>query len=245
MNFAALFIAGGLALVGAARGEEIESIHFRGTPFTVCTVNVTAQPLRLFWRDEAGVPFKTFDALNASLRQRNLRLTFAMNAGMYHADFSPVGLYVENGRELRTLNLQSGVGNFFLRPNGVFAITAAGACIVESSAARTLPQPVRLATQSGPMLVIDGRIHPAFKPQSDSRLYRNGVGVVTPEKVAFAISEEPVNFHEFAVFFRDRLRCQNALFLDGTISSLYSAKLWRNDRKIDLGPIIGTVEPLP
>jgi len=108
-----------------------------------------------------------------------------------------------------------------LQPNGVFAITQAGACVVQSSDYPAIQKSTLLATQSGPMLVIDVKIHPVFKPSSSSRLIRNGVGVIMPQHVVFAISEEPVTFYEFALFFRDYFRCKNALFLDGTISAYF------------------------
>ncbi|HWW75743.1 MAG TPA: phosphodiester glycosidase family protein, partial [Pyrinomonadaceae bacterium] len=98
----------------------------------------------------------------------------------------------------------------------------------------------RLATQSGPLLVRHGAIHPAFDAASTSRLLRNGVGV-SGDTVLFVISERPVNFYELAAYFRDELHCTDALYLDGVVSSLYSADLQRDDSKVDLGPIIGVV----
>jgi len=187
------------------------------------------------------MPFNSFDAVQSSLAAEGKKLVFAMNAGMYRPDYSPVGLYIENGKELAHLNTANGYGNFCWKPNGVFAVTGSGARVVESSRYPALSGKALLATQSGPMLVIDGRIHPGFKPDSASRLYRNGVGVVSPKEVVFAITEDPVNFYEFAVFFRDGLHCRNALYFDGTVSSLYSEALKRDDRKIGLGPIIGIV----
>jgi uncharacterized protein YigE (DUF2233 family) len=59
---------------------------------------------------------------------------------------------------------------------------------------------------------------------------------------SFVNSEAPLNFYEFASFFRDTLRCNDALFLDGTISSLHSIELKRSDFRMDLGPIIGIAE---
>ena len=225
--------------VGRPRPEpEIATVRFAERRFTVCRVDLTTHSLELFWRDEAGKPFRSFSALDAWLRERGRKLVFAMNAGMYLEDSSPVGLYVEHGEQLRPLNLARGRSNFCLRPNGVFAITDSGAVVVESSTYPTIKPSTSLATQSGPMLVIDGQLHPAFGANSKSRLIRNGVGVVSAEEVVFAISEDPVNFHEFATFFRDELQCENALFLDGTISSLYSTALDRNDMKTSLGPII-------
>jgi uncharacterized protein YigE (DUF2233 family) len=157
---------------------------------------------------------------------------------MYRPDFSPVGLYVEHGKQLRPLNLASGKGNFCMKPNGVFALMKSGARIVESSRYPTIKRSTIFATQSGPMLVLNGKLHPSFGRNSPSRLMRNGVGVVSPQQVVFAITEDPVNFHEFATFFRDGLHSPNALFLDGSISSLYSPKLKRNDAWAELGPML-------
>ena len=127
-------------------------------------------------------------------------------------------------------------------PNGVFALTDTGAVVVETSEYPALAGHVTLATQSGPLLVRNGRIHPAFNATSSNRLRRNGVGVPSPGIAIFAISEEPVTFHEFATLFRDTLHCPDALFLDGTVSSLYAPALNRNDFRMDLGPIIGVTE---
>jgi uncharacterized protein YigE (DUF2233 family) len=221
---------------------EFSEAQIAGKRITVCRVDVRKDSLQLFLRDDKGRPFKRFDRLSDSLDALGKKLAFAMNAGMYHGDFSPVGLFVADGRQLSPLNLANDEGNFFLKPNGVFIITARGARVIESSEYPGVREPVLLATQSGPLLVRAGGIHPAFNPDSKSRLYRNGVGVPSPDAALFAISEVPVNFHEFAKFFRDTLHCPDALFLDGTISSLHSTQLGRSDFKMDLGPIIGVVE---
>jgi uncharacterized protein YigE (DUF2233 family) len=253
---AALAILVVAAACGGCRGQEraapkpppepeVGAVEFGGRRFTVCRVDLASQQLELFWRDDKGAAFRSFTALDEWLRGRGRRLIFAMNAGMYCEDFSPVGLYVEHGKELRPLNRARGDGsNFCLLPNGVFALTDSGAVVVESSKYPAIRATTSLGTQSGPMLVIDGRLHPKFGRNSTSRLIRNGVGVVSPEQVVFVISEDPVNFHEFATFFRDGLHCDNALYLDGVVSSLYSTALNRNDRKTDLGPIIAVVEAL-
>jgi uncharacterized protein YigE (DUF2233 family) len=225
-----------------ARSVEFSTEMINGQPATICRVNVKEERLQLFLQDEARRPLKSFDGINQWLAKRNQKLLFGMNAGMYHSDLSPVGLYVHEGRELTPLNLADDHGNFFMKPNGVFAVTTTGAHVVESSQYPKLPEKVLLATQSGPLLVIDGKIHPKFKPGSEFRLGRNGVGVPSPDIAVFAIIETPVNLYDFAVFFRDVLKCPNALYFDGTVSSLHSPKLGRNDKLIDLGPVIGIVE---
>jgi uncharacterized protein YigE (DUF2233 family) len=206
--------------------------------FTVITVDTSKERLELFHSDESGKPFKRFDRLNAWLKRQNKDLGFAMNAGMYHADFSPVGLLVIDGKQLAPLNLDDGVGNFFLKPNGVFLVSDTGPRVIESSEYPALKYGVRIATQSGPLLLRNGLIHPGFNPKSNSRLIRNGVGV-SGKKAFFVISEQAVTFHEIATFFRDSLHCPDALYLDGVVSSLYSTKLQRHDVKTDLGPMIG------
>jgi uncharacterized protein YigE (DUF2233 family) len=208
--------------------------------FTTVRVNVRTEPLQIFLRDEHGKPFNRFDKLTAWLAGRNRQLRFAMNAGMYQPDFSPVGLLVEDGQQIAPLNVGNGTGNFFLKPNGVFFVASTGPRIVETSEYPALARDVKLATQSGPLLVRNGIVNAAFDPASTSRLIRNGVGI-SQDVVMFVISEEPVTFYELAVYFRDELKCPDALYLDGAVSSLYSVELHRNDSRFDLGPIVGVV----
>jgi uncharacterized protein YigE (DUF2233 family) len=230
------------AFVRSASSVEFSKAEIAGKPLTVCRVNVRKERLQLFLRDDTGQPIKRFERLAALLQTRGQKLVFAMNAGMYHADFSPVGLFVSNGKQLSPLNTGQAEGNFFLKPNGVFVITERGAQVVETSEFPGIRDQVFLATQSGPMLVHHGKLHPAFKLDSDSRLFRNGVCAPTPDEAVFVNSEAPLNFYEFASFFRDTLRCTEALFLDGTINSLHSTELKRSDFRMDLGPIIGVSE---
>ena len=227
---------------GSAAAVECGAVQSAGKRYTVCRVDVAHERLQLFLGDESGQPFRHFDPLTLWLAARGQTLAFAMNAGMFHPGFAPVGLYVDAGKQGAPLNTDAGRGNFFLQPNGVFFISAAGAAVAETSEYARLGKPVSLATQSGPLLLRRGVIHPAFIPASESRLIRNGVGVATPSTAVFAISEDPVNFHEFALFFRDVLGCPDALYLDGNISSLYAPQLQRNDLRADLGPIIGVVQ---
>jgi uncharacterized protein YigE (DUF2233 family) len=231
-----------LVLTNGTSAVEFSNIDFAGKRFTVCSVNVRKEHIQLFHRDESGQPFKRFDRLSPWIESRGQKLIFAMNAGMYRTDFSTVGLFVSGGREIAPLNTTNGHGNFYLKPNGVFAVTKDGARVLESGAYPALSERVVLATQSGPLLVFGGNLHPAFKANSESRLLRNGVGVPSPETALFVISETPVNFYELAMFFRDKLHCPDALFLDGTVCSLYAPELKRCDFRAELGPIIGVTE---
>jgi uncharacterized protein YigE (DUF2233 family) len=162
-----------------------------------------------------------------------------MNAGMFNDRGAPIGLYVENGVRGHRLNLARGAGNFHLLPNGVFWQDAEGTVqITESRDYAAQARHPLLATQSGPMLVIDGEIHPSFSADGDSRLIRNGVGVLDDHTAFFVISETAVSFGKFARFFRDHLHCRNALFLDGNVSSLWAPSLHRRDDARLLGPML-------
>lgn len=209
--------------------------------FTTIRVDVRTERIELFLRDDEGRTFNRFERLRSWLAGRNERLRFAMNAGMFQPDLSPVGLLVQDGQQVSPLNLSDGAGNFFLKPNGVFFISESGPRIVEATEYPALARGVRLATQSGPLLVRNGVLHPAVNAASTSRLLRNGVGI-SGDTVMFVISEQPVNFYELATYFRDELHCTDALYLDGVVSSLYSTDLQRNDSRVDLGPIVGVVQ---
>ena len=167
-----------------------------------------------------------------------------MNAGMFKEDQSPVGLYVEKGQKLHGADTRGGgATNFHMKPNGVFWIGDGAAGVTETSRYLASPPAARYATQSGPMLIVDGKIHPRIQPSGTSAKIRNGVGVSDSGAVVFAIAEQPVTFDAFARLFRDGLGCKNALFLDGSVSSLYAPELNRDDEIEPIGPIVGVVRP--
>lgn len=233
-----------LSVAASACGAmaECAPVRFEDTPFTVCQFDMDEVDIRLFHSDSDGGLYGQFDALATDLAVQGLELRFAMNAGMYHPDRAPVGLYIEGGERLATLSLSEGPGNFHLRPNGVFWMAGNRAGISESETFAQAGLTVDHATQSGPLLVIGGELHPALRARSRSRYRRNGVGVSEDgTRAFFAISEVPVNFHLFARLFRDHLGTPDALYLDGNISKLYAPALDRNDRGLDMGPIIGVV----
>ena len=207
-----------------------------GEGYVVCTVDLRRQEVKLFWRGSDGQPYRNFSRLVEAQSARPILA--AMNGGMYQEDLSPVGLYVEDGRELKRANTANGQGNFHLKPNGVFFVARGRAGILETGQYLRQKPASDVATQSGPMLVIDGRIHPKISDEGPSRKRRNGVGIQTPERVVLAISDGPVSFGAFARLFRDELGCRDALFLDGSISSLYAPALGRQDGILPLGPIL-------
>jgi uncharacterized protein YigE (DUF2233 family) len=224
---------------GGEAGQLCEPLKHGGRGYTVC--EVAPQDLRLFQADADGAPWGHFSRLDMALRARGQRLALAMNGGMYHDDRSPVGHYVEDGREITPLVVGPGPGNFGLLPNGVLCLDGAAARIVETSRFAEARPDCRHATQSGPMLVLDGELHPRFLPDSDSRFVRNGVGVRGDGRVALAISDEPVTFHEFGTLFRDALDTRDALYLDGAVSRLWAPGIGRRDFGRAMGPILGVV----
>ncbi len=227
-----------LLMVGprAFAGELCERLVFEGAPFTVCTVDLRQHDMRLVWQDDDGRPYASFRNLPRELNGQTIRL--GMNAGMFNANLAPIGLYIENGEEYQRLITTDGPGNFHLKPNGVFHLTEGRAAVTESEAFRQQEVTPDYATQSGPMLVIDGELHPGLLPESLSLKRRNGVGVRDPHTVVLAITEQPVNFHTFARLFRDELACDNALFLDGSMSSLFLPETGRLDALRPMGPML-------
>lgn len=205
---------------------------FEGQPFIVCTVDLSAYSIQFKLNGLDGNPYRHLDRLVKPF-------VLAMNTGMYHADFSPVGLYVENGKEISALNMAGGEGNFFMKPNGVFFIDESGKPgVLETRAYAAAGIRSRFATQSGPMLVIDGDVHPRFEPDGQSRYIRNGVGVDESGRVVLAISRVPVSLGRFGRLFRDALVCNNALFLDGGISALHDGRRYIIGGEHPAGPML-------
>jgi len=230
-----------LALCAPARAD-CRDLADQGASFTVCEFDAHSATMRLFLRDGKGETYGSFSALESALTGKGERLVFAMNAGMYDAEHAPVGLYVENGETLHRANTANGAGNFHMKPNGVFWVDGARAGVSETGRfLASHPHPA-FATQSGPLLLSGGRLNPHIHEDGQSKNVRNGVCVKDGHKAIFAISNEAVTFHAFANLFRDRFACSEALYFDGSISSLYASDLGRHDRLRPMGPIVGVVE---
>lgn len=236
---AAAVAAFALWLWWRAADAPCETRSFEGDAFTVCAFEPARHELALLWSDVQGQALGGFAALSERGSIDAKRVLFAMNAGMFDPSGAPVGLFVANGAETHPINTAAGEGNFYLLPNGVFLVDAQRKVHVEATD-RYVSRgggPAVWATQSGPMLVIDGQLHPAFQPDGESRHVRNGVGVASPERAFFVISEVPVSFGKLARFFRDVLKCDNALYLDGAVSSLWEPATFRRDDEHRLGPM--------
>jgi uncharacterized protein YigE (DUF2233 family) len=223
------FLAGTLASLASCRrarsaplrvgGVTITTLEHAGTTVDLVRLELGRARLALHWRRPDGKPFGSLRALHDHLVARGERPLAITNAGIF-GDEGPIGLHVERGVELHRLNLRDGGGNFYLKPNGVFSIGAGGAAVVDAT--RYRGDGVQVATQSGPLLVAGGVLHPRFAPRSLHALVRSGIGVRTPDEVWLACTRGAITFYDFAVLYRDRLGCADALYLDGTISRLYA-----------------------
>ncbi len=222
-------VSGGI--VDSCRAEGISKI-FEGKSYAVYRVDLERQQLELWSRDNTGARLRNAGEIKAFAAALSKRLIFATNAGIFDQWFTPLGLYVEKRREVVPLNTKSGPGNFYLKPNGVFALHGREGFILGTDAYNAGLN-LDYATQSGPLLVIAGSINSAFDPNSKNRLVRSGVGVRGKSEVLFAISNEPVSFYEFAALFRDGLGCRSALYLDGVISGMYALDLQREQTSGD------------
>lgn len=204
-------------------------------------VDTKSSNLRMFYQDENGSPIGNFKRLKSIVELKDQQLKFAMNGGMYLKDQSPQGLYIEDGVTIKKVNLmKSNYGNFYMEPNGVFGLDKSNNPILIPTSEYKSELDLIYATQSGPMLLINGEYHPRFNKGSENIHIRNGVGVLPDGKIIFAMSTERINFYDFATFFKEK-GCVNALYLDGFVSKLYLPEKGILQEKGNFGVIIGEV----
>jgi uncharacterized protein YigE (DUF2233 family) len=210
-----------VAAAPSSRTARIDDIDFR-----LVDIDLRHERLELHWKTDDGHALAAIEAMQQWGVAQGRTLQFAANAGIYDRQFRPLGLHIEEGQTLRPLNTVQGSGrqgNFSIQPNGVFYVDqAARAGVLTTQAWSARPPDARIATQSGPMLVVDGEINIHFDEASDSLKWRSGVCAPAPTRVTFAVSEVPVTFHAFARLFRDAIGCRDALYLDGTLSRIYT-----------------------
>ena len=229
---ALLVLAGPLtgcrALAQAAANEPCALDAAR--PFDVVEIDTDRHRVALLYADEGGQPLRTLGAARAFLESRGDSVVALTNAGIFEPGFLPTGLLVADGETVGALNADAGQGNFFLMPNGVFWVDAGGRMhVAETSAfarAAFLEGDVREATQSGPLLLEAGAVHPAFREGSANCRHRSGIGVRRDGSAVLAITNGAVNLHGFAAFFLEN-GAPDALYLDGAISQLYAPALGR------------------
>ncbi|GAB5525955.1 MAG: hypothetical protein Roseis2KO_38270 [Roseivirga sp.] len=220
--------------VSTLRSEE-------GRGFVVYKVDPDKSEVRLFWRDGRNELYDNFMSYREDIARRGELLLFATNGGMYQPDQSPQGLYIENGKVLQKADTRKeGYGNFYMQPNGIFLITDKGVPhVIRTQDLRSYERRgIRYATQSGPMLLTDGKMNAKFMKDSPNFHIRSGVGVNEKQELVFIISETRVRFYELAKAF-EKMGCKNALYLDGAISQTYLPEIDRTEPGGGFGVMIG------
>ncbi len=232
--FPILLMVGFLAFSQKENQQEESFVSYVADPNT--------QDIEFYWKDDKGQILNSIGNLKKYVESQNKSLVFAMNGGMYLTDYSPQGLFIQNGKTLKALNTKDGNANFYLKPNGIFYITDNNMPVVCQTSEFVDNSKIKFATQSGPMLIINGEIHPTFKEGSTSLFVRNGVGILPDGKILFAMSESPVNFYDFARYFKNA-GCKNALYLDGFVSRTYLPEKKWIQTDGDFGVMIGVTKP--
>ncbi len=232
--------------------EELSDVTFLGKRYIVCKVNTKDYDIRLFNKTPDGRGVYDFTAIDNELTAGKQNHIFSMNAGMFSPQRLPIGLFMVNGEEHAKINLNMGdpmhKGNFYdLPPNGIFAIDKKGepqVITTDSYVKNYEPKhEVVWATQSGPMMLINGKFNEAFNQGSKNLNIRNGVGVNKKGEIILVISLEPVNFYEFTQLFKEQYACDNALYLDGAISQWYAPKVNESvNRRVQLGPLLTVIK---
>ena len=231
----------------ASIASEVESacrqVIFENTPLTDCI----AIPERHRIATALAGPDGNFRSLSAFAATRDPKtIAFAVNAGMFDEAGDPIGYFVQAGERTKELNTAEGEGNFHMQPNGVFFGSG------DSWEIRTsedfldnVSERPDFGTQSGPMLVVGGRLHPEIRDDGPSRTIRNAVGVDARGRAHFVISAAPISFGKLARFYRDELKVKNALYLDGSVSQLWNPATERLDGGAPIGPILVVERKVP
>ena len=250
--FVASLSAAALALLAGCSSGEISApatdgeLHagcqkatFENAPLTVCIADPELDVIRVALGPEGGKPWRNLSAFAANRAPDAPPVVFAMNGGMFDDEGRPIGYFVEDGVRKHALSRTEGPGNFHMQPNGVFFGTGSKWMVLSSEEFfSSVTQRPDFGTQSGPMLVIDGDLHPAIDDDGKSLRVRNAVGVDPGGRAIFAISDQPISFGKLARYYRDVLDVKNALFLDGTVSSLWDPASGRMDGGFPIGPLI-------
>ncbi|PIW54683.1 MAG: hypothetical protein COW16_10025 [Sphingomonadales bacterium CG12_big_fil_rev_8_21_14_0_65_65_10] len=222
-----------------SRESACRTVEFEKVQLTHCIADPAKHRIRTALAPEGGSPWRSLSALSDALGESRAKVAFATNAGMFDGAGKPIGYYVENGERLKELNRADGSGNFHLSPNGVFFGGGGSWRVLPTDQFyATVGDRPQFGTQSGPMLVMGGKLHPEFQADGPSVRTRNGVGVDAQGRAHFVISEMPLSFGKFARFFRDELKTSNALYLDGGVSALWDPARNRLDKGSSIGPML-------
>jgi uncharacterized protein YigE (DUF2233 family) len=220
----------------AAETGVCQPARFEGVSLTHCIADPARHAISTALAPASGERAGTIAGW-AEGRQTD-SIVFVVNGGMYGDDLRPVGYFVEGSERLAEIDRSEASGNFYMKPNGVFFGSSGEWRVLETETfVRTIGTRPEFGTQSGPMLVVEGEMHPRFQENGPSRAVRNGVGVDAQGRAHFVISDEALSFGQLARFYRDELEVPNALYLDGNVSSLWNPASGRQDGG-RVGPLI-------
>lgn len=224
----------------AAGPSACKQVTFEDIPLTHCIADPAQHRITMANLGADKQPFGSLAAFAASVDPATI--AFAVNGGMYGDDLKPIGYYVENGERMAELNRGDGTGNFYMKPNGVFFGSGGKWQVLGSNTFfNTVGDRPEFGTQSGPLLLVDGKLHPEIQDNGPSRAIRNGVGVDAKGRAHFVISGAPISFGQLARYFRDDVKVAQALYLDGGVSSLWDPATGRQGGRMDggrVGPIM-------
>ncbi len=242
-----LFLACSSPPISEVASSSFETFHteHRGHQFDVFRLDPSKTNLQFYLANNQGIKYRSFKKFKTAVEAKGQILNFAMNGGMYLKDGTPQGLYIENGKMIQKVNTtQEAYGNFYLQPNGIFYLeNKKGYVNTTNNYLKDNPAP-DFATQSGPMLVINNQLHPVFVEGSKNIHIRNGVGIDKNGMIVLAISNNKLNLFDFAMFFKEKMNCKNALYLDGFVSKAYIPSLNRMELGGNFGVMITHSSPI-
>ena len=232
------------ATIASQVESACRSMIFENTPLTDCIAIPERHRIATALAGEDGANFRSLATFAAS--RDPLAIAFAVNGGMFDDEGDPIGYFVERGERRKELSTADGEGNFHMKPNGVFFGTGDSWEIRTSDDfLKNVSDRPAFGTQSGPMLVVNGRLHPQIRDDGPSRTIRNAVGIDDKGRAHFVISSAPISFGKLARFYRDELKVKNALYLDGSVSQLWNPATERIDGGAPIGPILVVERKVP
>ncbi|MEI2273277.1 phosphodiester glycosidase family protein [Sphingobacterium sp. ML3W] len=188
--------------------------------FVIYQVSPDKGNVKLYWKNNDHTILRSIARLKKEVEARNETLLFAMNGGMFEPDNSPKGLYIDNFKMLKSIDTLKGNGNSYLPRNGIFYLTRNNQTVIVKTQKFRQSTEIRYATQSGPMLLMNGEINPIFQKDSKNLNIGNGVGILGNGDLLFVLPKEEISFYNLARFFKES-GCKNALYLDGFVSRAY------------------------
>ena len=157
---------------------------------------------------------KAFSQENASAEEfaHYSKALITLNGGFFDHKYHPLGLRIGNEQQYNPLKRISWWSIFYIKNHMPYITTVRN---------YKLEQSVEFAVQSGPRLIINGRI-PALKI---GRAERSALGITHEGQVMIVVTENaPITTTELAELMRSApLHCKNALNLDGGSSSQLNA----------------------